>query len=151
MKATDVCMLPSFRSSETEYFLYWSFWLSSICLQFMMLLIFFKAPDTSSGTPFHKTKKSCNFKNNDDIENALSGIMVNELKFASIYWLARIRQWHFTHLILKFCKDSSPMLSCVDHETEWTTGRATNSLWGRDWWRQGTFYQDALRSIIESQ
>ena len=54
--------------------------------------------------------KRCNSKNNDDIANALSGIVANDLKYHSIYSVERIRQQHFTHSILKFCKDSSPML-----------------------------------------
>ena len=37
--------------------------------------------------------------------------MANALKFPPIYLVERIRWEYFTHLILKFYKDSSPMLS----------------------------------------
>ena len=76
----------------------------------MVLLIFCKASDTSFRTSFHKSFKRCNSKNYDYIANGLSGIMANHLKYHSIYSVERIRQQHFTHSILKFCKDSSPML-----------------------------------------
>ena len=36
--------------------------------------------------------------------------MANDLKYYSIYSIERIRQQRFTLSILKFCKDSSPML-----------------------------------------
>ena len=92
IKATDFCLLPSYRSSKIEYFLHWSLWISSISSQFMVLLIFFKASNTSPGTSLHKTYKRWNSKNNDDITNALTGIMANDLKLPSIYAVARIRQ-----------------------------------------------------------
>ena len=37
--------------------------------------------------------------------------MANDLKYHSIYSVERIRQQHFTHSILKFYKNSSPMFS----------------------------------------
>ena len=51
--------------------------------------------------------KCWNSENNDDIRNALSGIMADDLKFPSTY---SVGDKIFTHLIFKFCKDSSPML-----------------------------------------
>ena len=37
---------------------------------------------------------------NNDVANALSGIMANDLKYHSIYSVERNRQQHFTHSIL---------------------------------------------------
>ena len=58
-----------------------------------------------------------NSKHNGDIENDLSGIMENALKFPLIYSVERIRWQHFTHLSLKSSKDSSPMLTFLPLRT----------------------------------
>ena len=39
--------------------------------------------------------------------------MGSDLKFHSIYSVERIRQQHFTHSVLRFCKDSSPILNLL--------------------------------------
>ena len=49
------------------------------------------------------------------MKNALSGIMASDLLFPSISSVERIRQQHFTYLISKFSKDSSPMLKAGFH------------------------------------
>ena len=68
-------------------------------------------------------------KNNDDIENALSEIMANDPMSPSIFSVERIRQQHFKHLILKFCKDSSPMVIIA---AVWATAKLTGfRLWCR--------------------
>ena len=56
----------------------------------MVLLIFSIASDTSFYTSLHK--KNGIFKDNDDIKNAFSGILANDLKFPSIFSVARIMQ-----------------------------------------------------------
>ena len=48
------------------------------------------------------------------IKNALSGLTAKDLNFSSMLSVERIRQLHFTHLILKFCKDLRPVLIGVD-------------------------------------
>ena len=40
----------------------------------------------------HKFRKCCNSESADDIKNALSGIMANDLKFPSIYSVEIIKQ-----------------------------------------------------------
>ena len=44
--------------------------------------------------------KRCNSKNNDDIANAPSGIMANDLKYQSIYSVERIRN-NILHTLFK--------------------------------------------------
>ena len=46
----------------------------------------------------------------DDIENALSGITANDLKSHSMNSIETIRQQNCTHLILKSCHDSNPVV-----------------------------------------
>ena len=80
----------------------------------MVLSIFVKASDTSSRASFHKTLKSCKSKNNDDIANALSGMMANDLKYNSIYSVERIRQQTFYTLNLEISQRFEP---CVASDT----------------------------------
>ena len=73
-----------------------------------------------------KFYKSCSSENNDDITNAVSVTVANDLKLPSIYSVERIRQYYRTQSILKFCKDSSPILLAIrifkirkfDHQVE---------------------------------
>ena len=44
----------------------------------MELSLFVIASDTCCGTTIKKTYKCCDYKNNDDIQAALSGIMAND-------------------------------------------------------------------------
>ena len=47
---------------------------------------------TSQRQNWHKLKNCCNSENNNDIKNAISGIMANDVKFLSIYSVEIIRQ-----------------------------------------------------------